>query len=103
MDARLHRRIGGAAGSPAIALGLGVDVKNQLSDLNNHLFCQLERLSDESITGDALAQEIQRSNAVGRISKEIISAHQLVLDAKVAIAEYQLKDADKQLGLGHDG
>jgi hypothetical protein len=80
-----------------------VGMKNRLSDLNNHLFCQLERLSDEAISGDALAQEINRSNAVGRISKEIISAHQLVLNAKIAISEYQLKDTDRLLGLSHDG
>jgi hypothetical protein len=78
-------------------------MKNRLSDLNNHLFAQIERLSDESIQGDALEREIVRSNAVGRISKEIISAHQLVLNAKIAISEYQLKDTDKLLGLGHDG
>jgi hypothetical protein len=84
-------------------MGMGVGMKNRLSDLNNHLFCQLERLSDEAITGDKLAQEINRSNAVGRISKEIISAHQLVLNAKIAISEYQLKDTDKLLGLSHDG
>jgi hypothetical protein len=57
-------------------------MKNKLIDLNNHLFAQLERLSDESIKKDKLEKEIARSKAITSVSKEIIGNAQLVLDAQ---------------------
>ncbi|MBV2128200.1 hypothetical protein [Arsukibacterium indicum] len=57
-------------------------MKNKLSDLNNHLFAQLERLSDEKLSGEALSAEIHRSNAVTTVAKEIINNGRLVLDAQ---------------------
>ncbi|MDR5887522.1 hypothetical protein [Vreelandella janggokensis] len=47
-------------------------MKNKIDDLRNHLFAQLERLGDESLTGDDLKEEIQRSKAVGEISGQVI-------------------------------
>jgi hypothetical protein len=41
-------------------------MKNKLTDLNNHLFAQLERLSEEDITVENLAKEIQRSECLLR-------------------------------------
>lgn len=54
-------------------------MKNTLGDLNNHLFAQLERLSDEELKGDALAEEIGRSKAVGDVASRIIANANLVL------------------------
>lgn len=59
-------------------------MKNTLGDLNNHLFAQLERLGDEDLKGEALAEEIKRSSAVTEIAEQIISNGALVLKAKVA-------------------
>lgn len=56
-------------------------MKTKLTDLNEHLFGQLERLNDTTIKGDSLVAEIERSRAITGISKEIISTHRLVLDA----------------------
>ncbi|WP_423186809.1 hypothetical protein ACO1PK_00920 [Alishewanella sp. d11] len=57
-------------------------MKNKLSDLNNHLFAQLERLGNEALTGEELAKEIERSNAITSLAKEVISNARLVLDAQ---------------------
>ena len=72
-------------------------MKNKLTDLNNHLFAQLERLNDESLSGDALQDEIDRSRAITSVSKEVVSNARLVLDADKHKREYGLQDGPKLL------
>jgi hypothetical protein len=60
-------------------------MQNKLSDLNNHLFAQLERLGDEDLIGDKLIEEISRAKAVTDVSQQIIANGALVLKAKVAV------------------
>lgn len=59
-------------------------MQNKLTDLNNHLFAQLERLSDEEATGDKLNEEIERSKAMGQVANNIITNAKLVLEAQKA-------------------
>ena len=54
--------------------------KNKLVDLNNHLFAQLERLSDEELKGEDLRQEQERAKSVALISKNIIDNAKLTLE-----------------------
>lgn len=63
-------------------------MKNQLIDLNNHLFAQIERLSDESLSDKEIQKEIQRSKAVATVSKQIVDNARLALDAQRFRAEY---------------
>lgn len=67
-------------------------MKNKLSDLNNHLFAQLERLSDESITGHKLEEEVIRAKAVSNIAKDIIGNANTVLKATELKLEHGLKE-----------
>ena len=60
--------------------------KSRLTDLNNHLFAQLERLNDEDLNGEKLTEEIERSRAITVVSREIIANGNLVLQARKAVA-----------------
>lgn len=64
-----------------------MSLKNKLTDLNDHLFAQLERLSDEDVKGDKLNEEIERSKAVSVIARGIIDNARLALDAQKAICD----------------
>lgn len=69
-------------------------MKNRLTDLNNHLFAQLERLGDEETKGEKLQEEITRSKAISSIAKDIVATGKIVLDAQKAIWERDI-DRDK--------
>lgn len=47
-------------------------MKNKLSDLNNHLFAQIERLNDEDLKGEKLEKEAKRSEAMVAVADQII-------------------------------
>lgn len=63
-------------------------MKNKLSDLNNHLFEQLERLNDEDLVDAALDEEIKRSKAVSQIAEKIIKNVDVILKAQKHFDEY---------------
>lgn len=62
-------------------------MKNKLTDLNDHLFAEIERLGDEDLQGDKLVEEIGRAKAIADISTRIISNASLVLKAATTAAD----------------
>lgn len=69
-------------------------MNNKLSDLNNHLFAQLERLSDETIKGDKLKTEIDRAKAISEIGSQIVGAAKVTVDAMKLVGRGELKKED---------
>lgn len=63
------------------------NMRNNLTDLNNHLFEQIERLNDEELQGEALKEEINRSKAIENVAKQIINNGRLVLDSQKFVDE----------------
>lgn len=56
-------------------------MKNRLIDLNNHLFAQLERLSDEELTPEQIEAETQRGEAIVAVADQIIRNADLTFKA----------------------
>lgn len=57
-------------------------MKNQLSDLNNYLFEQIERLNNDDLSAENFDKEIKRSEAITKVSKAIIDNARLALSAQ---------------------
>jgi hypothetical protein len=63
-------------------------VKNKLTDLNNHLFAQLERLSDEGLTAEQIDAEVKRAEAIVDVSDQIVRGADLQLKAVTILANH---------------
>lgn len=62
-------------------------MKNKLSDLNNHLFAQLERLSDENLTPEQIEKESKRGEAIVAVADQIIRNATIQLSAAKIAAD----------------
>jgi hypothetical protein len=74
-------------------------MKNKLIDLNNHLFAQIERLSDEETKGDSLKEEIDRSRAISGVARHIIENARLALDAEKEIGKANILSRPAMIGV----
>lgn len=52
-------------------------MKNKLSDLNNYLFEQLERINDDTLTPEQLEQELKKTDSIVKVSEKIIETGEL--------------------------
>ena len=62
-------------------------MQNKMSDLNNHLFAQIERLNEEKISSEEIEKEAKRTDALVAIADRIIDNAKLCLDAAKLVAQ----------------
>lgn len=67
-------------------------MKNTLADLNNYLFEELERLTDDELDDVQIEKEIKRANSICTVAGQIISNGNLAVNA--AKARYNSMNAD---------
>lgn len=68
---------------------------NTPMDLNSVLFAQLNRLSDPNLKGGELEAEIQKTEAIEKISEQVIKNNNTRLSAAKLVAEYRgIKNID---------
>jgi hypothetical protein len=48
-------------------------MKNKLSDLQNHIFAEIEKVIDDELTGDKLKEELARSMALNELFKTAVA------------------------------
>lgn len=60
---------------------------NTLVELNNILFEQLRALKSSDLKGEALTDQLRKSNAVTQIAKTIVQNADVLLKAQVADSE----------------
>lgn len=63
-------------------------MKNKLSDLNDHLFMQLERLGNEDLTAEQVEQEAKRGEAIVAVAEQIVRNADLQLKAVNILASH---------------
>jgi hypothetical protein len=60
---------------------------NKLTDLNNHLFEQMERLNDDELNAEQLEFEQKRTKSMAQIATAITNNARLVLDAQKYVSD----------------
>lgn len=63
-------------------------MKNRLTDLNDHLFMELERLGDEDMTPEQIDAEAKRAQAMVDVADKIIDNAKLSLAGAKLVAEH---------------
>lgn len=67
-------------------------MKNKITDLNDHLFAQLERLNDETLKGEDLKSEIDRSKAMAQIATQIVNGAKTTIDAMKLMSNGEINE-----------
>jgi len=63
-------------------------MKNRITDLNDHLFAQMERLAEEGLCGERLEGEVQRTEAMVKVADMIVNNARLGIQAATLVANH---------------
>ena len=63
-------------------------MRNTLTDLNNYLFEQLERLNDDSLTEEQIERELMKTDSIVKVSEKIIQNGELAFKTMRHMDEY---------------
>lgn len=66
--------------------------QNKMVDLRNHIFAQMERLNDESISPEAMALELEKSKAMAALAKPLVETAKI--EAQLILKSESLKNSE---------
>ena len=72
-------------------------MKNNIEDLNNHLFAALERLNDEDLTTEQIKTEVQRAKAIASLGTTLVASGALSLNAQRLHSDGELHQKPEML------
>ena len=70
-------------------------MKNTLTDLNNYLFEQLERLNDDSLTDEEFDKELRKTDSIVKVGEKIIQNGELAFKTMKHMDEYGYNARDR--------
>ena len=68
-----------------------------MTDLNNYLFEQLERLNDDGLTEDQLERELRKTDATTKIAEKIIANGELAFKTMKHMDDYGYNVKDRHM------
>jgi hypothetical protein len=77
-------------------------MKNRLCDLNDHLFAQMERLSDEDLSPEQVQQECVRAQAMVGVADQIIRNAAMQMQAAKMVTDFDGSDPRPYLSMMKD-
>jgi hypothetical protein len=65
-------------------------MKNKMADLTDHLFAQIERLADESLTPEQIETEAKRGHAIVAVADQLVRSAELKIKAAKILSDHGL-------------
>ncbi len=70
-------------------------MKNTLTDLNNYLFEQMERLNDDDLTDEQLDRQLKKADTMVKVAEKIIQNGELAFKTMKHLDDYGYNTKDR--------